>query len=475
MAGTVTIVAHQDDDLGILNPDIEDDVRAAGTTGTVVTAYITAGDNSLGWTSYAQGRENGIKAAYAHMASRTNAWTNGTSSLGGKTVAHSTLNGTAIRVYWLRLPDNTTTAIKRLWTGEATTIATVDTAVTYTKAQLISVLAAIIDTHAPTAVRHMNHRDSFGGGDHFDHSAAGRFGDAAVAASTTKPARFAYVNEQAFGLPVNVDATRKARKIATLNVYAAYDPNMDGWESDAPSFASMDRCYKVAEAAPVSPLPAASATLFGPSLPTGMYPEADADPTTFATAFTVSAGATDMVALGARVFFPSASPTDVTGTGYFAILWRAASRGVMGEWLASGVFGTIARNAWQTCSFEQPVRLKVGETYYVSVFYPRGRPATKANFFATASQVSPQNARLVAPATTVALQGMYRPDELAEEGWPPNADAAAMWWGVDIITGESPPAAVPVPIKVGTATVTAVKVGTRPLVALYKGATKVWP
>ena len=82
----MNIVAHQDDDLLFQSPDLIDTINDPGSC--VTTAYVTAGDDGKG-TAYWQGRESGMKAAYAQMAGVTNSWRNGTTELAGRTVATS--------------------------------------------------------------------------------------------------------------------------------------------------------------------------------------------------------------------------------------------------------------------------------------------------------------------------------------------------------------------------------------------------
>src|SRR5690348_13322199 len=68
----LNFVAHPDDDLLFLSPDL---LRAIQAGGNVRTVYMTAGDGGLHASSYWQDRESGVRAAYAEMAGVANSWT----------------------------------------------------------------------------------------------------------------------------------------------------------------------------------------------------------------------------------------------------------------------------------------------------------------------------------------------------------------------------------------------------------------
>ncbi|CAM5411045.1 hypothetical protein SVIOM342S_10412 [Streptomyces violaceorubidus] len=68
-------MAHPDDDLFFLNPEIKKTIRAGCP---VVTVYLTAGDagktNRAKALEYVDRREYGVRAAYAEMAKAANRW-----------------------------------------------------------------------------------------------------------------------------------------------------------------------------------------------------------------------------------------------------------------------------------------------------------------------------------------------------------------------------------------------------------------
>src|SRR5690349_15438 len=74
-AGTeLNIVAHEDDDLLFMSPDLPASIRRGNT---VETVYLTAGDADAG-EAYWRGREDGIRAAYARMAGVEDRWNQST-------------------------------------------------------------------------------------------------------------------------------------------------------------------------------------------------------------------------------------------------------------------------------------------------------------------------------------------------------------------------------------------------------------
>jgi hypothetical protein len=95
-------VAHTDDDLLFLNPDIANDIRAGRCVRTV---YFTAGDNNLSM-SYWGAREDGVESAYATMAGVVNDWTSADAGIPGKAAVLRTLAvRPSVSLVFMRLPD----------------------------------------------------------------------------------------------------------------------------------------------------------------------------------------------------------------------------------------------------------------------------------------------------------------------------------------------------------------------------------
>lgn len=189
---TLNIVAHQDDDILGLNPNLAYTV-AKGVT--VRTVYVTAGDAGFGCQGYWVGREHGMKLFYEKMAGMTpgtGVWTEAPLVLGGKTMRLLSLTGKPISLVFMGLP-NQDVSVRELWSGAIPSLPTVpDTRLpnqTYTRAELIETLRLLMVNFD---ARHVNTLDSskvWGDSlpfDHPDHVGTGLFALAAKERYTTQ-------------------------------------------------------------------------------------------------------------------------------------------------------------------------------------------------------------------------------------------------------------------------------------------------
>lgn len=103
---TLAGVAHQDDDLLFISPEVQRLIRARCFVGTV---YLTAGDAGrpfAGGDSYVRRRERGLRAAYARMAGAANHWFRADLTVRGRDLVSYVLAGRPdVRLVFLRLPD----------------------------------------------------------------------------------------------------------------------------------------------------------------------------------------------------------------------------------------------------------------------------------------------------------------------------------------------------------------------------------
>ena len=98
----LSVVAHEDDDLLFLSPDLTKDI---GLKKCVTTLYLTAGDAGQG-EAYWQSREAGVAAAYAHLANRTPVWTSDSLEFAGRKLHRMSLqSGQVVTLLFMRLPD----------------------------------------------------------------------------------------------------------------------------------------------------------------------------------------------------------------------------------------------------------------------------------------------------------------------------------------------------------------------------------
>lgn len=218
------VVAHQDDDLYFMSPDILGDIDARKS---LVVLYLTAGDNGNSDPAYWQGRETGVRAAYSQMTRNSDPWVIATEDVAGKTVHVASTPG--VKHVYVRTPDggangagNPSTgnvSLDMLWSGEIGQLGTVDGSNTFTKAQLLNLIRAVSDRINPAMVRTLDGHAATN--DHPDHRTASRLTSSALAGGV--PALTAYQGYGIAGLPVNVAGDLYDRKMTAMNVYAAHD------------------------------------------------------------------------------------------------------------------------------------------------------------------------------------------------------------------------------------------------------------
>ncbi|MFE3204102.1 PIG-L family deacetylase [Embleya sp. NPDC059237] len=256
------VVAHQDDDLYFMNPDIDHAVRA-GTDN--VTVFLTAGEadgrNGPGSRpdvrAYAAARNNGSRAAYAFMAlgDRTARWERHSIRLrdGAHAEFDRLVDAPNIKLVFLNTRKEegigANGRLRTLWNGqerELDTLAPLDEPAggpyAYTRDGLIGSLTDLMRAQAPTVVRtldpdpdrqkhddkHPAHADNHGVSDHQDHTAAARFTwEALRRYNTDRPAGAAaaiayrgYYNER---WPHNLEPAARERKDAITRVYGWTD------------------------------------------------------------------------------------------------------------------------------------------------------------------------------------------------------------------------------------------------------------
>lgn len=223
-------VAHQDDDLLFMNPDISKSIKAQNYVRTV---YLTTGAVQGDVTNTAQ-RENGVKAAYAAMAGVPNLWTCGTYTLAGKSLWQCTLNN-RVSLIFMRLPSNimgSEEPITDLWAVPGTSV-TDDNAAhnTYTRATIVATYTALMNDFQAGHIRTLDgtglyNLDGTGvyGYDHLQHQVAGHIAFEAHHAYTTPHTYRLYRGYNAeCGLP-NVSQADQADKDAIFRWYAQCDP-----------------------------------------------------------------------------------------------------------------------------------------------------------------------------------------------------------------------------------------------------------
>lgn len=224
----LNVVAHEDDDLLFMNPDIQADISDGRCLRTVYMTSGDAGQDAAYWT----GREQGAKAAYAAMYHVENAWRDVPQLLNGKLVQVSYLADVPqIALVFLRLPDGNingngfaATANESLYKLLGAQISAIRglNGVTYSSAELTSALYSLMLTDTPGYVRSFN-PDGQAAGDHADHAAVGAFTSRAAAAYTSLHTLAMYAGYPDARLDPNLNETQITNKQAVFLAYAPHD------------------------------------------------------------------------------------------------------------------------------------------------------------------------------------------------------------------------------------------------------------
>ncbi|GLX41753.1 lipoprotein [Streptomyces roseochromogenus] len=200
---TLVVVAHPDDDLLFVNPDV---MTAIAGNCFVSTVYLTAGDGDeevpQEAKNYVLNRENGVRKAYAEMAGVPDHWTADTVRADGRGIRSFRLadgvRGKDVRLTFLGLYDGKPKggepqSLLRLFKADRKAITPVQGGMSYTEEQLVSVLADLIrQARADTVLTLDPDVASFATGtdghvDHSDHAITARYAREAAYRTGTHP------------------------------------------------------------------------------------------------------------------------------------------------------------------------------------------------------------------------------------------------------------------------------------------------
>jgi len=226
----MTIVAHEDDDLLFVSPDLLHAIAGGQCARTVL---VTAGDAGAG-QGYWSSREAGSRAAYAEMAGVLDSWTQTDAGVPGHPMPLFTLAAAPnVSLVFMRLPDGNGggngfgatghESLQKLWNGNITTMLAVDGSSSYTRTSLIDSLAGLMGSFQPAEVRTQDYVGSFGDGDHSDHHAVATFARAAHQQYATTHTFTGYVGYDTASRPINVSGVDLAGKQAAFLAYAPFD------------------------------------------------------------------------------------------------------------------------------------------------------------------------------------------------------------------------------------------------------------
>ncbi|MEW2437555.1 PIG-L family deacetylase [Streptomyces caniferus] len=269
----VQVIAHADDGLYFMNPDLEQSLRSGARSVTVCLTGGEADGRNTGRhapgaarvprdrAAFSRARANGLRAAHAAMVTGDPAarWdVAALSLLPGFEVELQTLRAAPHhQLIFLELVESRAVwqararSLRGLWLGATATLPTLRPAGTpvkrqyhYTRDQLVATLAAVFDRAGPTVVRTLDpnavhswkqppassDRDPRPAGpryfDHQDHTASAYFAQAALAAYGVRgrpPIVENYLGYEAAALPHDLDLATARRKARLLSLYGWAD------------------------------------------------------------------------------------------------------------------------------------------------------------------------------------------------------------------------------------------------------------
>lgn len=199
----VVIVAHQDDDLLFMQPDLLDVVHAGRG---VTTVYVTAGNGAKG-TDTADERYAGLRSAYSEAAGAAD-WRCGYIDIAGHVAQHCRLDSKPVSLVFLGYPDGGKegergSSLLRLWEGaidRAETVAHRTT--TYGRDDLIDTVARILRETQPRSIRTLEVAATHGR-DHSDHMITGALAVLAMARANSRADLLSYRGYSIAGEPAN--------------------------------------------------------------------------------------------------------------------------------------------------------------------------------------------------------------------------------------------------------------------------------
>ncbi|WP_158711971.1 PIG-L family deacetylase [Streptomyces virginiae] len=255
------VIAHPDDDLYFMNPDLRYSISAGSP---VTSVYLTSGEadginagsakaatTKPDKPAYAEARQNGIRAAYAKMATgdRGSPWTRTVvpTKGGGHAEVDVLMAKPQVNLVWLQLREAGTVyetapnSLHGLWDGKIPRLDSmlasgtpVKQPFSYSKDQVVQTLVGILEQYRPTTVRSQDptpgrYPDTKRYTDHQDHFYGARFvqlATAAYAKDVTDRPHFAVQNYAGYingSLPSALDPDEAKEKLDILGTYAWLD------------------------------------------------------------------------------------------------------------------------------------------------------------------------------------------------------------------------------------------------------------
>ncbi|MFD9816549.1 ricin-type beta-trefoil lectin domain protein [Streptomyces sp. NPDC059080] len=232
---TLVGVAHEDDDLLFLTPQIQQLLTARCPVHTV---YLTTGDagHAAPLNGYVLDREHGVRAAYAELAGARNVWRRDDLAVRATRIPSFTLAGRPeVRLTFFGLPDgfpygegsatHHRQSLLRLFRGELRVLHSTDGTRAYTDSSLVDALSALAGKGDADSFRTLDFDGTrFGApadrlADHSDHAIAARYFRRAAFAVQDHPDIRGYLGYPLTALPANLTPEQEARKTAAFDAY----------------------------------------------------------------------------------------------------------------------------------------------------------------------------------------------------------------------------------------------------------------
>ena len=241
----LVVVAHQDDDLYFMQPDLLEAIQSGRG---ITSIFVTAGDDQHG-PDAPDLRYEGLRYAYG-AAAGSNDWRCGYITIAGHEVQHCRLFDRPVSLVFLAYPDGGVNgefpqSLLKLWEGkiaDATTVAHETTQ--YTRDGLIDTIADVVRRTHPRTIRTLE-IGSMHGHDHVDHMIVGAACLLAMARAQSRAELLSYrgystLTEAPNKLPLVLQATAdmvgyyeacSSKCAACGSVCKAIDPNHVAWFS----------------------------------------------------------------------------------------------------------------------------------------------------------------------------------------------------------------------------------------------------
>jgi hypothetical protein len=230
-------VAHEDDDILFMNPDLYRDIQAGNCIRTV---FVTAGDAGLD-KPYWLGRQRGAEAAYASMLGLTDTpWTERIIEMSPKhfAIVANPRGNHKISLIFLRLPDGNMSgsgfndsqnqSLKKLYDNHISTLLSVDRSSTYSSTDLSDAFIALMGVYHPNQIRSQSADVGKKYLDHSDHTAVAKYvAKSAASYIASKPLTIPtvsyYLGYPVHGFSENVTGADLDMKVKTFLAFGKFD------------------------------------------------------------------------------------------------------------------------------------------------------------------------------------------------------------------------------------------------------------